>query len=1178
MTRLNDQYGGGIDPWQDQSAGGRTVLDTRLVRYAARIKDVDQFTRPVIERDSVGDIVCGTRWEPTTRPISAWAHAWPVVGGSPVRASGMSASAADGGVLAAAAKAAAADGNAGAKAGGKGSKLKATADVIVLDRSKTFGGELGGGYLFGGSRTEKLKPTATRIYVNPRTTFAFGWQYPVARVFNQARGAWESPAGGGGGGGGGGSGARGAAGPFGQPGGAGIAGVLPPVVTGEGMPAAPSVDLLPVYGFASAPDTSFRAESIPLPAGYPSMPGGTVGTLLGGTDHRTQQPVYLHGDPRLVAVNEGPDPTHSSMVYDTDAQGGYDLSRWARLHSAWRVTRPFVGVLPWGPGGTLAWQLLRGERDGVAGHGAVVDLGSLSRVPVTTPGGSTPVTTPGGAGGATKTAPTPLATIASAAPTDRALLTGLSLGGVNAALALNYYKPKTQPGAPASAQPADRAAVARNDPATVVAITSARQGGPIEVGHAHRDRHAIGKAGEANVNIGHLACGAAWYADPTKDGPLLFERAPYPDVERHPLRTRVHLQYASGYTPEIRPDGTLRLPGAWAWWAEAPSETEGGPPTPPPTTPPRQPPPTTPPPPTKPPPVVTPRDDLPGFRGGQFLATARLNPPLLGARRGAGGMETGGATVGGPALERGGGLGARMVSMRAVQPANRVPGPFRPDEVIAPTTRPVSRLDTVRNVRQRPAGFGGPTDQVTGHHTASAHTVLLFRPQELEGGALDLRSTAEADADQVRRITRQRPMVGRLEAWGARVAGAWTRTQGLGASRFDGGTGAGGLLLLPPELDMADVSAGSYSGTPSASYLAAYPGTYIGWGVPVLSTGALGTGYRAGVDASGVLTFQRLSSTGSATTVFGGNASSQFTVREGSGTLLTFSGTLADGEYLKRSGTTLVGGTPSGSVGDADYGDITVSSSGTVWTIDNDVVTNAKAANMANGTIKGRKTAGAGDPEDLSGTQVTTLLDAVVGDSGSGGTKGLVPAPAAGDAAAGKVLKADGTWAVPPTAIEAKSYSNQLVGPSSSSEGDLFLLNTALAAGDILRLRMFGRFKNDSGAGRTVTIRVRYGSTELIGIVSPSVGAGATDRSWSCEVDLVAEGTSAQIAHLKFQLSQPVASPGTGGSLLANAFYDAHGSSAEDSTSAKDFKVTAQLSASHASLEIERLAYHIERL
>lgn len=38
------------------------------------------------------------------------------------------------------------------------------------------------------------------------------------------------------------------------------------------------------------------------------------------------------------------------------------------------------------------------------------------------------------------------------------------------------------------------------------------------------------------------------------------------------------------------------------------------------------------------------------------------------------------------------------------------------------------------------------------------------------------------------------------------------------------------------------------------------------------------------------------------------------------------------------------------------------------------------------------------------------------GDSGSGGSVGLVPAPTSGSAAAGKFLKADGTWAVPPAA------------------------------------------------------------------------------------------------------------------------------------------------------------------
>lgn len=50
-----------------------------------------------------------------------------------------------------------------------------------------------------------------------------------------------------------------------------------------------------------------------------------------------------------------------------------------------------------------------------------------------------------------------------------------------------------------------------------------------------------------------------------------------------------------------------------------------------------------------------------------------------------------------------------------------------------------------------------------------------------------------------------------------------------------------------------------------------------------------------------------------------------------------------------------------------------------------------------------------------SGTKVPAVqLPVLVGDSGSGGVAGAVPAPMAGDAAAGKYLKADGSWAAIP--------------------------------------------------------------------------------------------------------------------------------------------------------------------
>jgi hypothetical protein len=80
-------------------------------------------------------------------------------------------------------------------------------------------------------------------------------------------------------------------------------------------------------------------------------------------------------------------------------------------------------------------------------------------------------------------------------------------------------------------------------------------------------------------------------------------------------------------------------------------------------------------------------------------------------------------------------------------------------------------------------------------------------------------------------------------------------------------------------------------------------------------------------------------------------------------------------------------------------------------TIGSGIVTNAKLATIATQIFKGRTTAGTGAPEDLTVTQATAMLNAMVGDGGAGGTKGLVPAPGSGDAAALKYLKADGTWA-----------------------------------------------------------------------------------------------------------------------------------------------------------------------
>lgn len=95
-------------------------------------------------------------------------------------------------------------------------------------------------------------------------------------------------------------------------------------------------------------------------------------------------------------------------------------------------------------------------------------------------------------------------------------------------------------------------------------------------------------------------------------------------------------------------------------------------------------------------------------------------------------------------------------------------------------------------------------------------------------------------------------------------------------------------------------------------------------------------------------------------------------------------------------------------------GDVTASGPGSVAaTIANGAVSLAKMANLAANSIIGNNTGSPATPIALTATQATAMLNAFVGDSGSGGTKGEVPAPSAGDAAAGKLLSAGGGWQAP---------------------------------------------------------------------------------------------------------------------------------------------------------------------
>ena len=99
-------------------------------------------------------------------------------------------------------------------------------------------------------------------------------------------------------------------------------------------------------------------------------------------------------------------------------------------------------------------------------------------------------------------------------------------------------------------------------------------------------------------------------------------------------------------------------------------------------------------------------------------------------------------------------------------------------------------------------------------------------------------------------------------------------------------------------------------------------------------------------------------------------------------------------------------GTNSGDQTISLTGDVTGSGTGSfAATIGANKVTNAMLVQVATGTFQGRVSAATGNVETLTGTQATSLLDAVTSTA-----KGLAPASGGGTA---NFLRADGSWAAP---------------------------------------------------------------------------------------------------------------------------------------------------------------------
>lgn len=180
-------------------------------------------------------------------------------------------------------------------------------------------------------------------------------------------------------------------------------------------------------------------------------------------------------------------------------------------------------------------------------------------------------------------------------------------------------------------------------------------------------------------------------------------------------------------------------------------------------------------------------------------------------------------------------------------------------------------------------------------------------------------------------------------------------------------------------------------------------------------------------------------------------------------------------------------------------------------------------------------------------------------------------------AANGQLLVTDSTqttglkWTTARSYVLAESHADVSVVNSTTETAvvDLTLPAGVVAAGDHLRLVVWGDMLNNSGSAVNLTNKMKFGTTTVHSMAAISVAASANRRSISLVWDILVESTTAERCMLtSFFGSASSATWPTGGTAGLVPQLSIYGTAAEDTSSTKAVQYTAQLGTAVATADV----------